>query len=87
MLLDEELFGRVKNVGAEMEGHRRSFLASQLMRLTSNIDANSSEKENAACIKSRWKRSSANFQAQQKVEKIILNALTKNKLDLLIYFV
>lgn len=45
MLLDEELFGRVKNVGAEMEGHRRSFLASQLMRLTSNIDANSSEKE------------------------------------------
>lgn len=38
MLLDEELFGRVKNVGAEMEGHSRSFLASQLMGLTSNVD-------------------------------------------------
>lgn len=44
MLLDKELIGRVKNVGTKKEGHKRSFLASHLMRLTSIVDANSLEK-------------------------------------------
>lgn len=49
MLLDKEIIGRVRNVGTEQEGHKRSFVASQLMRLTSDVDANSAEKQSAAC--------------------------------------